>query len=121
MKKTRITNTVLLNTIVELEKISKKNDAKAYKAIAKTLSRPNRIRAKVNVYKIDRMFKDNIEYYLVPGKVLGTGTITKKVNVAAFEFSDQARKKITAAGGKCFNLVEAAKANPKASKVMILG
>ena len=55
------------------------------------------------------------------GKVLSVGNITKKVQVAAFNFSDEARKKIEQAKGKVLTIQELIQQNPEGKNVRILG
>lgn len=76
---------------------------KEYAQLVRCLSRPRRSRAAVNVGRLAKIAKEN-EHIAVPGKVLSVGEITKSINVYAWQFSRQARNKITAAGGKCFPL-----------------
>jgi Ribosomal protein L18E len=73
----------------------------------------------VNVGKINRYAKEN-EIVIIPGKVLASGTIGTAVKVAALNFSDAAREKITEAKGTCMSIEELVAANPKGSKVKIL-
>ena len=92
-KRTGPTNEKLRETIVLLDKASKKYKSEMFKSVAKELARPTRIRRKVNVYQINKHLRDG-ETAIVPGKVLSTGDLTKKVTVAAWDFSDKAREKI---------------------------
>ena len=57
----------------------------------------------MNVTKIGKLANGS-EPVVVPGKVLGSGDIKKPVTVYALSFSKEARKKITASGGKCLSL-----------------
>ena len=109
-----------LQTLVRgLKRLSIDNQAKLWKRIATDLERSTRNRRAVNVYKIDAHAKDG-EIIIVPGKVLGDGEMTKKVTVAAYQFSDIAREKI-AKNGKVLTIQELMKQNPKGAKVRILG
>ncbi|MBS3051306.1 MAG: 50S ribosomal protein L18e [Candidatus Aenigmarchaeota archaeon] len=85
----------------------KKKKEKFYLSLARHLSKPARSKVPVNVTKIGRLA--NNEAVAVPGKVLGSGQISKPVIVYAVSFSKEARKKITASGGKCLPLLEADK------------
>ena len=58
---------------------------------------------------------------LVPGKVLSLGEMSKKVDVAAFNFSAEAKKKIEQANGKIMTIKELLEQNPEGKKVRILG
>ncbi|MBI4174673.1 MAG: 50S ribosomal protein L18e [Candidatus Aenigmarchaeota archaeon] len=86
----------------------KKKKEKFYLNLAKHLTKPSRSKRPVNVTKISKYANGN-EPVAVPGKVLGSGEISKAVTVYAASFSKEARKKITKAGGKCLPLGEADK------------
>ena len=86
---------------VEGAKAGSKNP-KLISYIIKLASKPKRSRPSVNLSKLDRLAKEN-ESIIVPGKVLGSGTISKKINIAAVDFSDGARSKLNSA--KC-NIVK---------------
>lgn len=118
MKLTK-TNPNTVNLIESLTKQSSAEDAPIWKAVANDLKRANRKNKEVNVYHIDKFSNDD-ETILVPGKVLGEGSISTKVTVAAFKFSQEAEHKITAAGGKCLKIDELMAENPKGSNVKII-
>jgi large subunit ribosomal protein L18e len=107
---------VLIQT---LKKVSSEQQVPLWKRIAEDLEKPTRQRRIVNIFKIDANAQDG-DVLIVPGKVLGEGDLTKKVTVAAFSFSDEARTKI-AKSGKCLTISELVKSNPKGQKVKILG
>lgn len=118
MKLTK-TNPNTVNLIKSLTKQSSAENAPIWKAVANDLSRANRKNKEVNVYHIDKV-SDNDDTILVPGKVLGEGNITTKVTVAALKFSQDAKSKIEAAGGKCLKIDELMAENPKGSNVKII-
>jgi large subunit ribosomal protein L18e len=60
-------------------------------------SRSRRRRVAVNLDKIGKCAKEN-ESVIVPGKVLGGGTIGKKISICAVEFSRDALEKLKGAG-----------------------
>ncbi|MBR9700790.1 50S ribosomal protein L18e [Candidatus Woesearchaeota archaeon] len=103
----------------ELKKTSIKGDVNLWKRIAKDLDKPSRQRRIVNLFQIDKYSKDG-ETVIVPGKVLAEGDLTKNITVAAFSFSDEARRKIDSKG-KTITIAELMESNPKAQKVRILG
>lgn len=109
----------LAQLIVDLKQLAIEQDVKLWKRIATDLEKPTRQRREINVYKIDQNSKDN-DFVIVPGKVLGMGELTHKVNVAALAFSTDAKEKI-AAQGSVLTIEELMKKNPKASKVKVLG
>ncbi|NQU98080.1 50S ribosomal protein L18e [Candidatus Woesearchaeota archaeon] len=109
-----------LNELIgELKKNSIANNVKIWKRVATDLEKPSRNRRVVNLFNIEKNAKAN-ETIVVPGKVLGTGELTKKVTVAAFNFSDSAFKKIKEKG-EVLSIPELLKHNPKGKKVRILG
>lgn len=59
---------------------------------------PKRRRISVNVSKLERHAKEN-ENIVVPGKVLGSGSISKKLHIAAMGYSGDAAEKLKAS--KC--------------------
>ncbi len=69
------------------------------KNLGKRIGKSRSHRAEVNVGKISKLTKKG-DSIVVPGKVLGTGSIDHAVTVAAMRFSESARRKIEAAGGK---------------------
>ena len=89
--------------LVELINLLKSSDKAVWKRIAFFLEKPVRKRPEVNVSKLNKFANDK-EILVVPGKVLGDGIIDKKINVAAFSFSDSAKKKIEEQGGKALSI-----------------
>jgi large subunit ribosomal protein L18e len=119
-RKVNKTNEHLLGLIQELYEASHKEGAPIWRDLARRLERSNRLHSEVNVGKIDR-FADKNDKVVIPGKVLGSGDLTKPVHVAAWRFSQQARTKIEAAGGKAISITELVSDTPKGSGVRILG
>lgn len=111
-------NQNLSNLITEISILGK--ESAFWKRIAKDLKKPTRIQRKVNVDSIEKYAKEKLTV-VVPGKVLGVGTITKKVDVVAYSFSKAAITKITKTGGKAILLVKYVKKNPSGKGVQILG
>ena len=116
----RKTNPNLVKLIDDLLKASAENKAKVWKDLAERLAKPLRNYAEVNVGKIDRYVKEN-EIAVVPGKVLGSGEITKPITVAAWRFSESARRKIESAGGRTLSIWDLLKENPSGKNVRIMG
>lgn len=83
------TNLERKNIIFALKKI--KNAKALY--LAKLLAYPRRKQIIVNLDKINRLTKDN-ELVIIPGKVLGNGDIDHKINITAFNYSNEALKKL---------------------------
>lgn len=111
--KKRKTNMNFMELIKELEKAR----GDIYLDITRHLSKPKRKSISVNVGKIGKIVNEK-EKIVVPGKVLGNGEIKKPVNVYAYAFSREARKKITDAKGKCMTIDELLKNKEKARIVI---
>lgn len=118
-KRTGPTNPNLRNLINELRDLSRKQNVKIWERIAEDLEKPTRQRRSVNIYKIDKYTGDD-EIAIVPGKVLSIGKLNKKIKVAAFQFSNQAKEKINSIG-KAITIEELIKENPNGKKVRIIG
>jgi len=112
-------NTITEGLVQTLRKASIEQQSPLWKRVAEDLEKPTRKRRIVNVFKLDAHTKDG-DVVLVPGKVLGEGELTKKLTVAAFAFSDEARMKISKQG-KAITIAELMKSHPKGQKVKLLG
>ena len=102
-----------------LKKISTKQDARIWRRVAELLSRPTRQRAAVNVSKIARYTQDG-DVVVIPGKVLGSGSISHKVTVAALNSSASARSVIVGAGGSLISIDELLDKIPKGTGITII-
>lgn len=112
MRKKGPTNIHLKNLIRDLKKLARKEKVNLWSRLADELAKPTRSRREVNLFTISLSTNDN-EAVVVPGKVLGEGELTKPFSVAAFRFSESARKKIVNAKGKVLTIAELMKSNPK--------
>jgi len=108
-------NQILLSLIESLMK----TDKPLWRKVASELSRPRRERVEVNLSKIDE-YADEDATVIVPGKVLGSGTLSKKLNIAAFSFSQSAKKLIGQVGGKTMSIDSLYRSNPEGRGVIIL-
>jgi large subunit ribosomal protein L18e len=120
VKRTGPTNIVLKNLINELKKASLDQNVNIWKRIASDLEKPSRQRRVVNLSKISKYAKEN-ETIVVPGKVLGSGVLSHKMTIAAYQFSDGALDKINKIGAKVVPLPELIKESPKGKGIRILG
>lgn len=96
MINTKSTNPVLKDLLRDLEEKGRKESAEIWKEVAGYLKSGGK-RAEVNLSKIDRNSGEE-DFILVPGKVLGAGSLTKEVKVAAFDFTKSARDSIEEEG-----------------------
>ena len=69
--------------------------------------------------EISRNAKEG-ETIIVPGKVLGYGDVGARITIAAFKFSEMARRKILEGKGKALSIQELMKENPKGVGVRIM-
>ena len=113
-------NRLRLNLGRDLEKVSKKTKQKIWSDVSERVLAPRKNRASVNVADISRNTEDGSKI-IVPGKVLGAGSIDHKVTVAALSFSHGAKAKIIASGGTCLQIDEFAKTTPKVKDVLVIG
>ena len=112
-------NKQLMELLQLLKKTAIENNAAVWKRVASDLEKPMRKRRVVNIYKIEKYAKDN-GVVVVPGKVLGTGDLNKKVTVAAYNFSDEAYKKIKEKGNP-ISIKELLEKNPQGKKIKLMG
>ncbi len=80
--------------------------------VADDLAKPGRNRRHVNLSRLSRATKDG-ETVIVPGKVLGDGEVAHTFTVAAFDFSESARVKLSAAKCTAMTIEEFLKKHPK--------
>jgi large subunit ribosomal protein L18e len=120
MQTTRKTNPALSALITDLRKRSWEHEAPIWRDVARRLEKPTKQQVEVNVSRVERVLGDG-EVALVPGKLLATGSLTRPVRVAAYAFSQSARSKVEAAGGRCMSIAELVAENPAGSKVRIVG
>lgn len=106
-------NPITVETIL----VAKKN--KKWNEIASILSGPRRKRANLNLEEIDKEIKDG-EKIILPGKVLSSGKITKKVKISALNFSEKAIQKLKDSKIEFNFILNEIKSNPDAKGVRIL-
>ncbi|MEM0200885.1 MAG: 50S ribosomal protein L18e [Candidatus Micrarchaeaceae archaeon] len=97
--------------IASLEKSKENgNNANLSESAIFRSKKPRRQRVKVTLLKLEK-YANNNDYIIIPGKVLGTGKITKKFNISAVEYSKSAIKKLEAAGCKIIDIESIMKNN----------
>jgi len=112
-------NPALRYASVMLEKAGKKQKARIWSVASTMLTNPASTRVAVNLGRISRIAADG-EAVFVPGKVLATGVLERKVTVGAFSYSAQARSKIEAFGGSALSVEQFLKKYPKGSGVRLV-
>ncbi len=119
MKQTKTTNPELISLITLLKKESRENQAGIWQDVADYLSKTRSQRITVNLSKINRNTK-RADAIIVPGKILGSGSINHTVTVASFGASEKAKAKLAAAKAKYVPIPELIKKNPKGTSVKII-
>jgi large subunit ribosomal protein L18e len=109
-----------LRTAHLLAKSSRDRKQALWNVASRKLEGPRQNRSIVNVGEVSRNSREGSKV-IVAGKVLGAGEIDHKVTVGAYSFSESAKSKISAAGGKCFSLLEFLGEYKSAANVIILG
>ena len=118
-KRTGPTNEYLQQLIGVLKTKSRETNAPIWRAVADKLAKPTRQRIEVNLTDISKNAGDATAV-VVPGVVLGSGTLKKGLTVASWRFSEGATQKIKAAKGKIMSIDELMQENPKGTGVKIL-
>ncbi len=112
------TNPRLNSLIADLKSAARSSESDVWHDIADRLEKPRSTHAEVNLGRIERYAQES-ETVVVPGKVLGSGVLTKEVDVAAVDFSGTARTKIEQVGDT-MNVEEAIEQNPDGSNVRVI-
>lgn len=108
------TNPILIETIRTLEEA----EASFWNDVAENLGKVNRRRPEVNISDIERNTEEG-DTVVVPGKVLGSGRLSKNVNVAAFKASSSAKSHINENGEFMF-IQDLFNDNPEAEDLKVI-
>ena len=100
------------------EKTARQNKAKLWKRVADALNNRRRKRAEVNLYRLDKFTKEG-ETVVVLGKLLGLGSLTHKLTVAAFSASTRAREAVNK-NGKYVSIKQLMEENPSGKGLKII-
>lgn len=94
-------------------------NSKNWQNIAQIVSAGRRNYSAVNIKRIEKECNDG-DLIVVPGKILGSGTLTKKLKVCALYFSASAVEKIKQNKGETIKIIDEIKKNPNAEGVKII-
>lgn len=126
MKKiTSISNTRLKGRIKRksnpsiVETINLANENESWKSLAKFLSSGSRNYASVNLKQIDQKTTAG-DTVLIPGKVLGTGDLSKKVRICSLSISQSAKDKLKKSKSEYASILDEIKINKKAEGLKII-
>lgn len=104
-------------TLVETLLFARKQ--KAWRPLAQKIAGPTRAHAAINLDHLDKKTKEG-DTIVVPGKVLGTGEVTKRFRVCALSFSKVALEKLKVAHVETVTILEEIKKNAKAEGIKIV-
>ena len=110
---------ILRQAAVMLDRAAKQQKAPIWREASRLLSAEPQIRVEVNVGRISRLAAEG-QALFVPGKVLGTGVMDKKIVLGAFSFSASARSKVESSGGSALSIEQFLKKYPKGSGVHLV-
>jgi large subunit ribosomal protein L18e len=119
VKERKSTNPELIKLIRFLKVQSREKKANIWRDVAEHLAKANKQRAAVNLSRINR-YTQKSDVIVVPGKILGTGTLNHAITIAAFSASEKAKEKLKAARAKYLSIPELVEKNPKGSKIKII-
>jgi large subunit ribosomal protein L18e len=119
MARTGPTNAYLQQLVENLRKKSLELNAPIWRDLAERLAKPTRQRVEVNLSDISKNAGE-ASTVVVPGVVLGSGALNKKLTIVSWRFSAGATQKIHAAKGKIMTIEELVESNPKGTDVKIL-
>ena len=113
-------NPVTARLAYKLHKAAGANKAPIWERLSREALKPGSARRTVNVKKLGRLTSSG-QTVAVPGKVLGTGTISHPISVFSFSISAAAAEKITAAGGRILSHSDLVEAHPSGKEVFVVG
>lgn len=92
---------------------------KAWNKVAFMLSGATRTYSSINLKQIDAKVSAG-DTVVIPGKVLATGNLTKKVRICALSLSPSAKDKLKESKSEFAHIAEEIKLNPKAEGIKII-
>jgi large subunit ribosomal protein L18e len=98
----------------------KKTKTPLWKTLEKKFESSRSRKPEINIGKLEQLTKDG-ENVIIPGKVLGDGILTHKLNVTSFSISIPAMQKILDAGGKVITVSDLVNQHPNGKGVRIIG
>lgn len=119
MKETQTTNPQLVQLIKQLKKENREKGAGIWRDVAEYLGKPRSLRVAVNLSQINRNTQES-DVIVVPGKILGSGSIDHAVTVASFSVSGKAKEKLKGAKATILSIPELMEKNPEGSNIKII-
>ena len=119
VKVERKTSVYLIDVINSLLERSRENQSIFWRDIASRLNSSRNHYANVNLGKLDRFVSEG-ETVVIPGNLLSSGILHKKIRISALKASEKARLKLEESGSEFIELTELAKENPKGTDLKII-
>lgn len=104
-------------SLVETLRLMRKHEK--WKDFAKILSGPTRKYTSLNLSTLNEHSKVG-DTLVVPGKILSSGELTKKIRICSLSISAGAKEKMKESKSEWVALIEEVKKNPKAEGVKIV-
>ncbi|MFH0970600.1 MAG: 50S ribosomal protein L18e [Candidatus Diapherotrites archaeon] len=121
MKRTGPTHIRTRALVVAIEKHGKATKEGAYTVLSTLLTTSTRRRTEVNLTHLNKMGTTHPDkILLVPGIVLGNGTLNQPIHVAALRYTGSAKRKIEEAKGKAHLLEELVKEKIPSKKLVLV-
>lgn len=91
----------------------------AWVKYVKLLSQPTKKHSSINLKKIDKQTSMG-DTVLIPGRVLSSGEITKKIRICSFGISKEALENLSKTKSEWATILDEIKKNPKAEGIKII-
>ncbi|MEM4246662.1 MAG: 50S ribosomal protein L18e [Candidatus Bathyarchaeia archaeon] len=106
--------------LAEAIRRKKAHRSRFWSAILEAVEKPRSRRPSVDLGRLARFGRED-KIVVVPGKVLGSGSLDKKLRIAALSFSQSAKKKVERAGGECLTITSLLEERVEGKDLMIIG
>ena len=90
-----------------------------WRRVSEILSKPSRNRPEINLYRLNKLTKEN-DVVVVPGKILGAGTLDHPITVSSLMISELALTKLTESKSNHMSIEQMMKKYKKGSNIKIL-
>jgi large subunit ribosomal protein L18e len=102
-------NPILVRTIIQLKKTNPE--------VAKLLALPKKKAVEFNLESLNNVKEDKV---LVPGKILSSGKLTKKMKIVAWSISEKAEERLKDSKSEFISIVDEMKKNPELKDLKLL-
>lgn len=106
--------------ITALKRLAIEQQRPLWKRVATDLEKPTRQRRIVNLWKLEKEAKEG-DVIIIPGKVLGDGVLTKRLTIAAAQYSAEAKRKLAAGGSSVLTIEELLRKHADGKNIRIIG